>query len=155
MTQLAGKVVIVTGAAQGIGERIARTLCSDGASVLLADIQRDAVESVTASLRREGSHVQSAVVDISDPRQTDSMVEAGIQAFGCIDALVNNAAIDAPPGLAWEIDEDHWREVIGVNLNGAWWCTRSVIPHMMGRKKGKIVTISSISARVATPETSP
>ena len=155
MTELAGKVAIVTGAAQGVGECIARTLAADGASLLLADIQREKLESVATSLRSHGARVESAVVDISEPEQTDQMTEVATRAFGRIDALVNNAAIDAPPGLAWEIDADHWRRVIEVNLSGAWWCTRSVLPHMMERGTGKIVTISSISARMATPETSP
>jgi NAD(P)-dependent dehydrogenase (short-subunit alcohol dehydrogenase family) len=155
MTELAGKTAIVTGAAQGIGECIARTLAADGASIFLADIQGEKLESVAASLRDSGAQVNYGVTDIADPEQVAEMVRSATEALGQIDALVNNAAIDAPPGLAWEIDVDHWRRVIDVNLSGAWWCTRSVLPHMKKRRAGKIVTISSISARMATPETSP
>ena len=155
MAELGERTVIVTGAAQGVGECIARTLARDGASLFLADIQQEKVAGVAASLRQEGVRVESTGVDIADPQQTDAMVSEALSAFGQVDGLVNNAALDAPPGLAWEIDEAHWRKLIDVNLNGAWWCIQSVLPHMRDRGSGKIVTISSISARFATPETSP
>lgn len=155
MNELTGQVAIVTGAAQGIGECIARNLAADGARILLADIQDDKVKSVASSLRDEGMQAESFCVDIADPLQAARMVARALEAFGQVDALVNNAALDAPPGKAWEIGEAHWREVIDVNLSGAWWCTQAVLSHMRKRQRGKIVTISSASARTASPETSP
>jgi len=155
MSELNGQVAIVTGAAQGIGECIARNLASDGASILLADIQEEKVTSVARSLRDEGMHAESIGIDITDPAQVDQMVARALEAFGRIDALVNNAGLDAPPGQAWEIDESHWRKVIDIDLSGAWWCTRAVLPYMREHQRGKIVMISSISARMASPETSP
>lgn len=155
MNQLNERVAIVTGAAQGIGECIARNLASDGARVLLADIRADKVEEVASSLRDEGMHAESFCVDITDPSRAAEMVARALEVFGQVDALVNNAGLDAPPGQAWEIAETHWRDVIDVNLSGAWWCTQAVISHMRKRHRGKIVTISSASARMASPETSP
>jgi NAD(P)-dependent dehydrogenase (short-subunit alcohol dehydrogenase family) len=152
---LNGHVAIVTGAAQGIGECIARDLASDGARILLSDIQEDKVASVASSLRDEGMQAESIGIDITDPLQAEEMVARALEVFGQVDSLVNNAGIDAPPGRAWEIGESHWREVIDVNLSGAWWCTRAVLPHMRKRQCGRIVMISSISARMASPETSP
>ena len=155
MSELNGQVAIVTGAAQGIGECIARDLASDGARILLCDIQEDKVASVAKSMRDEGMQAESIGIDISDPSQAEEMVARALEVFGQVDALVNNAGLDAPPGHAWEISESHWREVIDVDLSGAWWCTRAVLPHMRKRRCGRIVMISSISARMASPETSP
>jgi NAD(P)-dependent dehydrogenase (short-subunit alcohol dehydrogenase family) len=155
MSELNGQVAIVTGAAQGIGECIARNLASDGARVLLSDIQEDRVASVASALRDQGMQAESAGVDIADPLQAEEMVARALEVFGQVDALVNNAGLDAPPGHAWEIGESHWRDIIDVNLSGTWWCTRAVLPHMRKRQCGRIVMISSISARMASPETSP
>jgi NAD(P)-dependent dehydrogenase (short-subunit alcohol dehydrogenase family) len=148
-------VVIVTGAAQGIGECIARTLAQDGAQLLLADIQKAKVEAVAVGLRAQGVRAISVAIDIADPRLAGHMVEVGLQEFGRIDALVNDAGIDAPPGQAWEIDEAHWRRLIDVDLSGPWWCIKAVLPHMIERRQGKIVTISSISARTGSLRYSP
>jgi NAD(P)-dependent dehydrogenase (short-subunit alcohol dehydrogenase family) len=155
VSEITGQVVIVTGAAQGIGACIARSLAREGAQLLLADLQAEKVAGVAHSLRDEGASVASTGVDIADPARAEAMASLALDTFGAVDAIVNNAAIDAPPGLAWEIDEVHWRRLIDVNLSGAWWCIRSVLPHMRARRRGKIVSISSISARLADPATSP
>lgn len=155
MPELIDTVAIVTGAAQGIGECIARTLAADGATLLLADIQEAKVAGVAASLRQDGARVESVPVDIAEPKLTNAMVSAALRHFGRVDALVNDASIDAPPGLAWEIDEAHWRKLIDVDLSGSWWCIKSVLPHMMERGAGRIVTISSITARSGSPRYSP
>ena len=155
MAELSDSVVIVTGAAQGIGECIARTLASADATLLLADIQEAKVAGVAASLRQAGARVESVGVDIGDPRLTDAMVAAALRHFGRVDGLVNDAGLDAPPGLAWEIDEAHWRRLIDVDLSGPWWCIKSVLPHMLARRRGKIVTISSVQARIGSPRYSP
>jgi len=155
MSQLADSVIVVTGAAQGIGECIARTLAADGATLLLADIQDAKVADVAAALRASGARAESVPVDIASPSAAAAMVEAGLRLFGRIDALVNNAGIDAPRGRAWEIDEPHWRRLIDVDLSGPWWCTRAVLPHMMARRRGKIVLISSVVARLGSPWASP
>ncbi|MFQ5416832.1 MAG: SDR family NAD(P)-dependent oxidoreductase [Myxococcota bacterium] len=155
MHELSGAVVIVTGAAQGIGEAIAHTLAHDGARLFLADVQDARLARVAEAIRETGAAVETTAVDIADPAQADAMAGAALDAFGRIDALVNNAALDAPPGRAAEIDATHWRRVIDVDLSGAWWCTRAVLPAMRAQRRGRIVNESSISARTATPETSP
>ncbi len=155
MSGLEDLVVVVTGAAQGIGERIARTLAADGAALLLADVQEAKAAGVAAALRADGGRAESAAVDIASPAQAAAMVEAALQRFGRVDALVNNAGIDAPRGLAWEIDEADWRRLVDVNLSGAWWCIKAVLPHMMARRRGKIVSISSVQARLGSNWASP
>lgn len=148
---LEGRVAIVTGAAQGIGESIATLLASAGASVLLADVQEERVCAVADGLRTQGLRAAACFVDVSDPSSAGSMVTSCLAEFGAVDLLVNNAGIDAPPGAAWEIPEDHWRRLIDVNLSGAWWCTAAVLPPMMERRAGRILFISSGSARIGDP----
>lgn len=155
MAELTNIVAIVTGAAQGIGECIARTLAADGATLLLADIQEEKLADVAKSLRKDGARVESMLVDISKPKMAEAMAAATLRNFGRIDALVNNAAIDAPSGLAHEINEFHWREIIEVDLSGTWWCIKAVLPHMTERRRGKIVSITSSASRGGNPTTSP
>jgi len=152
---IADRVVIVTGSAQGIGEYIARHLAEQGGKLALADIQKDKVESVQINLTQESVEARSYCVDIANTKSVQAMINSVIQDFGRIDALVNVAGIDAPKGLAWEITEEEWRRVIDVNLNGQWWVIQAVLPYMMAQRSGKIVTISSISARHAFPEHTP
>jgi NAD(P)-dependent dehydrogenase (short-subunit alcohol dehydrogenase family) len=152
--ELTGTVALVTGAAQGIGRCIAEFLARDGASVMLADIQSAAVAAVARELVQAGSTAAAVDVDIAEPASAGRMIERTLDRFGTIDVLVNNAGIDAPPGHAWELPEDHWRQIIDVDLSGAWWCTRAVIPHMIERRRGRIVFISSTSARRASSRVS-
>lgn len=146
--QLSGRVAVVTGAAQGIGRCIAESLAEDGASVVVADIQEHGAGEVAEDLRARGWDAMSVAVDIGDPASAGSMIERTLERFGRVDILVNDAGIDAPFGAAWEIGEEHWRRVIDVNLSGQWWCTRAVVPHMMERRAGRIIFISSGSARI-------
>ncbi len=149
--RLDGRVAIITGAAQGIGESIATFLAAAGASVFLADVQEERVGDVAAGLRSEGHRAASCFVDICDPRSAQSMVTSCLDEFGTVDVLVNNAGIDAPPGAAWEIPEEHWRRLIDTNLSGAWWCTAAALGPMMQKRSGRIVFISSGSARIGDP----
>ena len=146
--ELDGKIALITGAAQGIGRSVAEFFAADGAAVMLADIQGDKVVEVAAGLTAKGHNVDSVQTDVSSAVSTAEMVEHTPKRFGRVDILVNVAGIDAPPGSAWKIDEDHWRKVIDVDLTGQWWCTRAVLPHMMERGSGRIIFISSGSARV-------
>jgi NAD(P)-dependent dehydrogenase (short-subunit alcohol dehydrogenase family) len=151
---LRGRVVIVTGAAQGIGEAIARRMAAEGARVFAGDLQRERVEAVASSMREQGAEATGGEVDVADPTSAKEMIDACIERYGRVDVLVNDAGIDAPPGRAWSIDEAHWRHVIDTNLSGAWWCTAAVLGHMRERRSGRIIFISSGSARVGDREIS-
>ncbi len=146
--ELDGNVALITGAAQGIGRCVAEFFAADGAAVMLADIQGDKVREVAAGFVAQGHTADAVQTDVSSAASAGEMVESTLVRFGRVDILVNVAGIDAPPGSAWEIDEDHWRKVIDVDLTGQWWCAQAVLPHMMERGSGRIVFISSGSARV-------
>jgi NAD(P)-dependent dehydrogenase (short-subunit alcohol dehydrogenase family) len=153
--ELDGKVVVVTGAARGIGRCIAETVATRGAHTVIADVDIEQARAVADGIRAAGQSAAATPVDVADPASADQLIATVLAAQGQVDALVNNAGIDAPAGFAWETEEADWRRIIEVDLNGAWWCSRAVIPHLMARKQGRIVNISSISARVGSPHISP
>ncbi|WP_292619960.1 SDR family NAD(P)-dependent oxidoreductase [Mesorhizobium sp.] len=148
---LLNKVALVTGAAGGIGACIAQAFAKEGAAVILADIRATEANAAAMKLREQGSNTTSREIDISNPDSVERAVNSAIASNGRIDILVNCAAIDAPRGLAWEESEQHWRQIIDVNLNGSWWCTRAVIPHMIEQRSGRIIFISSTAARRGVP----
>ncbi|MEX1125693.1 MAG: SDR family NAD(P)-dependent oxidoreductase [Acidimicrobiia bacterium] len=148
---LYGKTVVVTGAYGGIGRALVTELLGQGARVVAADIAAD----VPWSNAPDGENLLSHYVDIGDWRSCDDLARATYDRFGAVDALVNNAGIDAPPGLAWEITEEHWDRLISVNLSGAWRCTRSFLDAMRKQGHGRIVMISSITARHGSTRYSP
>jgi 3-oxoacyl-[acyl-carrier protein] reductase len=145
---LAGQVAIVTGAARGIGERVARFLADDGAAVVVVDIDGPGSERVAESLASGGSSSMAIALDVADADGARRMAAVVLDRLGRIDILVNNAGIDAPEGLPWALSDDDWRRVIDVNLSGQWWCSQAVIPTMMQRRSGRIIFISSVSARM-------
>jgi NAD(P)-dependent dehydrogenase (short-subunit alcohol dehydrogenase family) len=151
---LTDRVAVVTGAAQGIGEAISRAMAAAGATIFAADVQEERVREVAAILRSEGAEASGAFIDIADPMSAREMIDACIARYGRVDVLVNNAGIDAPRGAAWEIDADHWRRLIDTNLSGAWWCTSAALDHMRARGAGRIIFISSGSARIGDPDIS-
>ena len=121
---------------------------------MLADIQDVKVRAVAAELVETGLSASSAEVDVCDPDSVRQMVAQTVDRHGRIDVLINDAAIDAPPGLEWEETDEHWNRIIDTDLSGAWWCTKSVIPHMIRARRGRIIFISSVSARVGDLRTS-
>jgi 3-oxoacyl-[acyl-carrier protein] reductase len=155
LRQLADSTVIVTGAAGGIGSEIARAVASAGARVMLADQNADGLERLRTALVERGHTVAASQVDIADPRSARGLAEATLDEFGGIDALVNNAGIDAPRGSALDLAESEWRRVVEVNLSGTWWCTSAVLDHMAAARGGRVVNISSIAARLGAHGYSP
>ena len=152
-TRLDGKVVIVTGAAQGIGRGIALVLAVAGARVVIGDLQ-DATSTVEA-IRSGRGQVVSSIMDTSKPEDDVALVNLALEEFGQLDVLVNNAAIDAPAGNAWDLPNDEWERTIAVNLSGVFYCCRAALKPMLEVGSGCIVNISSQSARIGNKGTSP
>lgn len=145
--RLDGQAAIVTGAAQGIGRGIALVLAEAGARIVIGDIQ-DAT-STAEEVRLAGSQAATMVMDTSNPRQAESLVDLALTEYGRLDVLVNNAGIDAPRGLAWDLPDDEWQRTIDVNLNGVFYCSRAALGPMLKAGSGCIINISSQAARVA------
>lgn len=137
------KVVVVTGAAQGIGEAYARALAAEGASVVVADIDDEAGEEVAGDIG--GLFVRT---DVSSAQDAAALVDATVDRFGGIDGLVNNAAIygDMQFDLLISVDWDYYRKFMSVNMDGALVMTRAVYPEMQKRGGGTIVNQSSTAA---------
>jgi 3-oxoacyl-[acyl-carrier protein] reductase len=143
--RLAGKSAIVTGAAQGIGLAITEQLVDEGASVLMADIQREKVQLSASRLTVAGVSPVGLGVDVTSSAQVDEMVKVALREFGKIDILVNNAGGSGTIGVAdvEEVSEDLWDQIVDVNLKGTFICSRGVVPHMERRREGRIINISS------------
>jgi NAD(P)-dependent dehydrogenase (short-subunit alcohol dehydrogenase family) len=140
--RLAGKVALITGAAQGIGFAYARRFLAEGARVVLADVADVAV--ATEKLGAPDA-TQAVRADVSDASAGRAMVDAAVARFGRIDVLVNNAAIFASlkPQPFDEIPEAEWDRVMAVNVKGIWNCTRAVVPVMRAQGGGRIVNVAS------------
>ncbi|MCD4526011.1 SDR family oxidoreductase [Nocardioides sp. cx-173] len=143
-----GKVVIVTGAAQGIGEAYARALAAEGASVVVADVNAEAGEKVAAGINETGGRALFVPTDVSSAESASAMAERTVAEYGGIDGLVNNAAIygDMQFDLLLTVDWDYYRRFMSVNMDGVLVVTRAVWRHLKARGGGSIVNQSSTAA---------
>jgi 3-oxoacyl-[acyl-carrier protein] reductase len=146
------RVVLVTGAASGIGAAIAAQYANEGARLALVDVVEPALEQFAQQLRAQGVQVAMAVGDVADYAACEAMHQQLVAELGApIDTLVNNAGIspkvNGQPANFWEMDPQEWLRVIGVNLNGAFNWSRVVTPSMVALKRGRIVNMSSVAAK--------
>lgn len=143
---LAGRHAIVTGGARGIGLAIARRLMAAGASVALWDLDASALADALRKLEPLGT-ATSAVVDVRDEEQIAHAASQSSERFGGTDILVNNAGVLGPTVPVWEHTPAQWRNVLDINLTGAWLCCRAVAPAMLARRRGRIVNIASVAGK--------
>ena len=143
-----GKVAVVTGAAQGIGEAYARALAAEGAAVVVADVNEDAGTTVAKQIVEDGGRALFVRTDVSSPESAEAMASATVEQFGGIDLLVNNAAIygGMKIDLLVTVDWDYYKKFMSVNMDGVLVVSRAVFPHMQERGGGAIVNQSSTAA---------
>jgi len=146
LTNLKGKVAIVTGAGHGIGREIALSLARNGAEVVVTDVT-DAIFEVGKQIEALGSKALPLKCDVTDLEQAQDVEEKVIGKYERIDILVNNAGI-YPQKAFLDMTADDWNKVLRINLNGVFHCTRAVIPKMVKQRYGKIVNIASIAGAV-------
>jgi 3-oxoacyl-[acyl-carrier protein] reductase len=146
MNQLdfSGRAAIVTGAAKGIGYATAARLLDSGASVSLWDADEDRLAEAAASLAGKGA-VHSAVVDVSDANAVAAATDATLDAFPAIGVLVCNAGIGGIIKHAWDYTLTEWDRLLSIDLTSVFLTCRAIVPHMLARKYGRIVTVSSIA----------
>lgn len=150
---LKGKVALVTGAASpiGFGRAIAVTLAQEGCDVIVTDINLEGAQKIAAEVKSLGRQTLAIKTDITKSSEVNNMVKEALKKFGKIDILINNAGIVTSFKPFLEQDEADWDKILNVNLKGSMICARAVLPHMIGRKSGKIVNISSSGAKKCEP----
>ena len=139
------RVAVVTGAAGGIGLSIVEALAEAGARVTIADLAWEPIEAAVDLMANRGHAVDGVVMDVTDSRRVTEVADALAERGGRIDILVNNAGIARSQTAAEDVADEHWLNVLDVNLNGTFWCARAFGRHMLARGKGAIVNIGSMS----------
>ena len=137
-------VVIVTGAAAGIGAGVARLFAAEGAHVFLVDVDGPQVKHVATKLQEEGGSTFAFEADVRDRAAMASVVADAVSRFGRIDTLVNNAGV-YPRQAFLEMTEDQWDAIQDINLKSVFHCTKLVLPHMIRQRSGAIINISSVT----------
>ena len=141
---LKDKVVFITGGSRGIGYAIARKFANEGANVIISGRNKESIDIACDELKKEhGINVKGYAHDVSSSTETSNIFEDIINTFGKIDILVNNAGI-TKDNLMLKMTDEEWKDVIDINLNGVFYCTREAIKYMMKARAGKIINITSI-----------
>ena len=140
--RFADKTVVVTGAGSGIGAAAAKHFVAEGANVVLVGRTRDKLEDLLGVIA-DKNKVMIHEADVSDPAAVDTLIQATVDHFGGLDVLVNNAGV-ADGGPIAEVDDEAWRKVLSINVDGVFYCTRAAMPHLKERG-GCIVNTSSVS----------
>jgi SDR family mycofactocin-dependent oxidoreductase len=164
MTELAGKVALVTGAARGQGRAHAMALAAAGADLAICDVggfddpvapyhlgSSTDLERTADEIRALGRRCVACTADVTRAADLESLTEQTVSELGGIDAVVANAGIGAAPMPSWEISEEQWDRVLAVNLKGVWLTCKFAIPHLMASGGGSIVMISSVGGLVGQP----
>ena len=151
MAGVRDRVAVVTGASQGLGREIALLLAREGARVAVGDIDGPGVERTAAAITAAGGEAVALAGDLTEEAPAARLIETAVQRFGHLDILVNNVG-GSRNAKIWEMSATDWDFVLRLNLRATFLCTRAAVPHMMRRRYGRIVCMSS-GAREGTPWT--
>jgi NAD(P)-dependent dehydrogenase (short-subunit alcohol dehydrogenase family) len=150
MKLLEGKVAIVTGAARGLGQAIAKTLAVHGASLALVDIDADKGGKVREEIDAAGSQAIFTAADVTSSKQVKAAVQEAVERYKTVDILVNNVGRFKPMTLL-QMEEADWDEILCVNLKSVYLFSRAVAPIMIERRSGRIINIASVAGRSSSP----
>ena len=153
--ELTNKVVIITGAAQGIGLAIAKRLAMARALVAMVDVNFGRVQDEAKKIIGTGLSGVAFGCDVSKADSVHTMINGVLDQFGHIDILINNAGIVGRTAPIQEVTDDDWNRMIGIDLTGVFYCCREVIPHMLKRGSGRIINVASISGKEGNPNMVP
>jgi NAD(P)-dependent dehydrogenase (short-subunit alcohol dehydrogenase family) len=153
--KLEGQAAIITGGGRGIGRYIALRFAAEGAAVTLAATGVEALEATAKEIRASGGRALAIATDVAEEAQVAMMVQRAVQEFGRIDVLVNNSGIAGPTGPATELELADWKRTLDINLTGAMLCTKHAAPHMMARRSGRVINITSVAGLIGYAYRSP
>ncbi len=151
MGRVQNQVAVVTGAARGLGQAISYRLAGEGAKLVIGDIDKLGLEATATKIRNGVGEVITLVGDITEEETASQLIKSAITDFGQIDILVNNVG-GSRNSKIWQMPVEDWDYTIRLNLRGTFLCTKAAVPHMIERKSGKIICLSS-GAREGTPWT--
>lgn len=152
MGKLEGRTALVTGGSRGIGRGIALEFAREGARVAV-NYRRDeaAARATVAEIERLGSAAVALQADVADWPAVERMVGEALGAFGQLDIVVANSGVASRTQTVWDMDVEHWQRVIGVDLHGAFYTCKATAKHLVDRRQGAIILVSSIGADVCGP----
>lgn len=148
--RLDSKTVLVTGAASGIGKATAERCAEYGARVLVTDVDAPGAEDVAESIREDGGDAEAHELDVTEPEQVESVIEAAHEQYG-LDGLFNNAGVGHPGRSIEDVDESVRDFVMNVNINGVWNCCHAALPLLKEQGHGSIVNMSSVAGKLGLP----
>jgi NAD(P)-dependent dehydrogenase (short-subunit alcohol dehydrogenase family) len=143
--KIEGKIAVVTGAGQGIGLACAEALAEAGAKVVITDRDPGTAERGSAALKAKGYDPETVIMDVTDSARVSEVAAQLAGRYGKVDILVNNAGIARSETPAETVTDEHWLNVIDVNLNGTFWCCRAFGKYMLDARSGAIVNVGSMS----------
>jgi NAD(P)-dependent dehydrogenase (short-subunit alcohol dehydrogenase family) len=143
--KLNGRTAVVTGGGRAIGLACVQALAEAGARVVIADRDAGIAAEGQAAMRKAGHAVEVVEMDVTDSARVSAVADELAERLGGLDILVNNAGIARSDTPAEAVADDHWLQVIDVNLNGVFWCCRAFGKHMLARGRGSIVNVGSMS----------
>jgi NADP-dependent 3-hydroxy acid dehydrogenase YdfG len=153
MSNIQGKVVIITGASSGIGEATAIELASKGAKLVLAARREDRLKKLQEEIQKNGGQAIYKVTDVTSYEQMEELADYALKEFGKIDVLVNNAGV-MPLSPVYQKKINEWDTMIDVNIKGVLYGIAAVLPSMRERKEGHIINVSSIAGQLVFPASS-
>jgi len=147
---IAGKIVVITGASSGLGEASARFLCAQGASVVLGARRVDRVQALAGELTGTGGKALALKTDVTHREQVQALVDAAVQTYGKIDVMINNAGL-MPQSPLERLKVDDWDRMIDVNIKGVLYGIAAALPYMKRQKSGHIINVSSVAGHKVRP----
>ncbi len=149
-TNIAGKVIVITGASSGLGEAAARLLSSQGANVVLGARRTDRIKALAKELTGHGGKALAIETDVTKASQVQHLVDAAVKTYGKIDVILNNAGI-MPQSPLEQLKLDEWDQMIDVNIKGVLYGIAAALPYMKKQKSGHIINVSSVAGHKIRP----